>query len=511
MKRLILNLTFAILLPIITFAGVTIHTLPHADSEADRTLVLALDGVDHDLMAELYKEGYFKNFESPRVLVSTFPSATTIGFTGIFQPFNAGQTPGYEIRFYSYDENKIMGGTPGSIKKIPINYKYYFDSFRRSIFDKGIMYSFPSMASQQDMLHAKKLALESPKNVILAYMGGTDGSAHMLGRKRTKRTLKELSRFLVDLQKKHEDKFNKPLRVVLLSDHGFYYNDLKTVTTGDIKKKLKSTSLKITTSLKNKNDVVIPEFGLISAGAVYTHVDNRKTVAEALTKTDGIDVVLWHTQDPNFIFIQNKKGIAKLEYKNGDRKLMRYVPISGDPIHYQKLYTQSDNVKWSPSPWWSEKEWLEKTYNMDYPDVLYRAHDAFFGLVKNQASLIFSVDKDYQFGSLPAEIGTLTRGGQHGTHGSLIRETSQAFYMATPSTHYPTSPEVMRYNQALTHALPSVAKAYEDLPLVLPPHHDKGKNHEESHHEETYDDTVYGRNYILSDDFNAISDAVLKP
>src|SRR3990167_4120867 len=73
---------------VLSFTGACYHhvspkILPEAQKERIRTLFIALDGIDYDLMKELKNTGYFTDFLPPVPLISTFPSATTIGFTGI--------------------------------------------------------------------------------------------------------------------------------------------------------------------------------------------------------------------------------------------------------------------------------------------------------------------------------------------------------------------------------------------------------------------------------------------
>src|SRR3989344_2926072 len=79
-----------------------VEILPRTEKVPERTLFIALDGVDHTLMAELKSAGHFKSFGDAIPMISTFPSATTIGFTGIFRPLKVGKVPGYESRFYSH-------------------------------------------------------------------------------------------------------------------------------------------------------------------------------------------------------------------------------------------------------------------------------------------------------------------------------------------------------------------------------------------------------------------------
>lgn len=433
-----------------------VKTLPEANHVHERTLFIAVDGIDYALMAELKKEGHFRDFLEPVPLVATFPSATTIGFTGIFQPLNVGKVPGYEVRFYSYDENRIMGGTPLDIYKIPINYKYYFDNFRHTMQQKAIMYTFPSMASRQDLENTKKVVQENPKQVLMTYLGGTDGSAHMLGRNRTKRTLAYMDEFLQRLQKNYIAKNHTPLRIVLFSDHGFQYSKLKTVSNSEIKSKLSANGFHENTKLDSEFDVVFVKFGLLSAGVGYVKQKHAEKIASILSTVDGIDMSFWASNDKHRIYIRNSAGaIAYFEY-NGALSY-RYVPQTGDPLNYVTLL---HSKKLKPNTWISDHDWKSITYNANYPDAGFRLYDSFFNLVANKASVQFSLKPNYQFGATPTRIATWPRFGQRGTHGGLFRQTSWAFAMSNLDNNK-NPPKFFRYDEMFRYYLPVVTNAYQ--------------------------------------------------
>lgn len=426
-----------------------IKDVSQAHRVTERTLFIALDGIDHTLMKELKDEGYFAAFHEPIPLVSTFPSATTIGFTGLFQPLDVGQVLGYEARFYSWADNKIMGGTPFDIYKIAINYKYYFDNFRHTMHEKGVMYTFPSLASKQDLVDTRKALFHNSKKIVMTYLGGMDGSAHMLGRLRTKRTLKYMDDFLRRLQEEHLKERGETLRIVLFSDHGFDYHPLKTVSNAEMQRKLAKAGFHLRTKIESDKDAVAVKFGLLTSGVMFARLPHRAEMARLVSSVTGLDLTFWHLDDERKIFIKAHDGTeAKFEYQGKNR--YRYVPVTGDPLGYVK--TLEDNG-YHIGQWLSADEWLKITYDHNYPDAGYRLHDAFFRLVKNQASILFSLYPNYQYGSAPARVGTWAKLGQRGTHGGLFRQTSWAFAM-TNLSHSKNPPTYLRYDQFFNYFLP---------------------------------------------------------
>ncbi len=451
-----------IFLPILLFlftscAGYQKHevnVLPAADKIKTRTLFIAFDGISFDMMQDLQKKGHFSEFVQTAPLTVTFPSATTIGFTGIFKPLDVGKVPGYEVRFYSFDEGRVIGGTPKDIYKIPINYKYYFDSFRHTVFEKSIMYTFPGVAGKQDLLRTRDLLLKSDKNILFTYLGGTDGSQHMLGKRRTERFMIYADRFLKKMREDYKKQGKGDLRIVLFSDHGFHFDDMKMIWTDDFEKKLKPAGFKINKTLVGAKDVVLVKFGLLSAGVMMTAPKDREAAARLIRDVRGMDLVFW--PDGKKIRVINDTGEeAYFEYDWPRRS--RYVSVKGDPLHYQEIFKRH---KISAGSWIKDKKFYEMTWDAQYPDASYRLYDSFHNLVKNEASVLFSLKPPYQFGGLAAFAATqLKPGGHRGTHGGLFREPSWGMVMT--DDRKVKLPKSVRYDDLFKIFLPPVTKAYQ--------------------------------------------------
>lgn len=430
-----------------------IKTHPAADKLDKKILFIAIDGIAFDMMAELKREGYFKDWRNPIPLIVTFPSATTIGFTGLFQPLDVGTVRGYETRFYSYKKNKVIGGTPWEIYKIPINYKTYFDAFRYSISEKGIMYSFPGMAGKQDLMRTEKLVLNSPKKILMTYLGATDGAQHLLGRTRMKRFMIFADKLLTRMKKRYYAKYNKPLQIVMFSDHGFHFDRLKMVSTGKIKKVFKKAGLKITNKIRGKNDVVFVKYGLLSAGVAITHPSKKETAARLLSEVKGVDLAFW-PQGKKIYMVSSKGEEAYFEYRSS--RLYRYVTVNGDPLTYREAL--KDNGLYT-GQWIRKDRWLQVTWDQKYPDAGYRLYDAFHKLVENKASVLFSLKPSYQFGGLAALAGTYIKFGHKGTHGGLFNDTSTGMVMTDDPKM--KLPPYIRYDNFFKVFLPRVTKAYQ--------------------------------------------------
>lgn len=446
-----------------------VKVLPDAQKEKQRILFIAFDGISYDMMHALKQEGYFKDFADPIPLISTFPSATTTGFTGIFKPLHGGTVPGYETRFYSFEKNRVIGGTPWDIYKIDVNYKTYFDAFRHTMLEKSVMYSFPGVAGKQDLMRTEKLLRTSDKKILFTYLGGTDGAQHILGEKRTKRFMIFVDEFLYRMKKRDEKKNSSPLQLVLFSDHGFHYDKLTMVGSSKFQKSLNGVGILLGHRLKGKNSALLVKYGLLSAGVMMTDPGLEEKAARAIHQIEGLDLVFWSKK--NRIYVLSSLGEeAYFEYQ--DPSFYRYVGVRGDPLDYEPVLKKAGRKL---GEYLKDKTWFELTARHDYPDAGYRLNDAFHELVENKASVMFSLKPDYQFGGLAALAGTkLKWGGHKGTHGGLFRDTSHAFVMTNSMSQL--QPAALRYDELFKFFLPRVVEAYKktktEIQVLVQPHND---------------------------------------
>jgi len=384
-----------------------------------------------------------------------------------------GRVPGYEIRFYSHKKNKIIGGTPGDVYKIPINYKYHFDAFRHKMVEKSVMYTFPGMAGQQDLKRTERILLKSDKKVLFTYLGGMDGAQHILGKRRSKNFMIFVDRFIKRMKKRYHKVHEEPLEIVLFSDHGFHYDKLHSMRGSWIKKALKDVGLKLKTKLEDKNDVVLVKFGLLSAGVMFTDDSNKKTVSEAIHNIKGIDLVFW--TDSKRIHIINSRGErAYFEYacvsnrsfskkphirspcRPERPKKYRYVTLQGDPLNY---LPQMRKKGYKAGQWISDRAWFRLTSLNQYPDAGCRLFDSFYTLVQNGADVMFSLEPNYQFGSIAALIGTRLKFRHKGTHGGLFNDVSSGMVMS--DTREINRRHGIRYDEMFPLLLPHVTRAYK--------------------------------------------------
>src|SRR5215475_1156370 len=78
----------------------------YGHSSGPRRLVIVLDGVPYQTVAELRAEGRFRRFKDHARMISMFPSLTNVAMIEILQ---AEDSPGYEDHYYDREQNRLLG------------------------------------------------------------------------------------------------------------------------------------------------------------------------------------------------------------------------------------------------------------------------------------------------------------------------------------------------------------------------------------------------------------------
>lgn len=400
------------------------------DPDADY-LFIALDGVPYTLATELQEQGYFPSFHPASELITTFPSSTMTGFTGLFRPLGCEIPQGYENKFFSLSENRYRGHTWRDYRNILVPFHLFFNYYRHSIFNKASMYAAPARTVRHDLAKIKRRLLQAKgPHMDMVYIGGTDGAAHVLGRYRTALLLKTVSRRLEKLRAAYLKHHGKVLHLVLFSDHGFHFTKLRSIVTPEIKAALKKYHYRLKKSIRTERDVVPVFFGNLSSGIFYTRETQAQGVARALADLNGIDLV-FYKHGPHSIGVYSRNIEHALITVAQDGRELCYLATRGNPLNY-------------PEACLGREEWWRLSRDHPYPNAINRLYDAFYVLVHNKAQVMVSTLPDFEIGSSAARIGGHIHGGLEGTHGGLFRSASAAFVMTTLPI---TLPKILSYDE----------------------------------------------------------------
>lgn len=411
----------------------------------ERTLFVLLDAVPYSLLDELTDpelgdEALFRELGRPVPLVSTFPSSTSVAAGGILAPFGMRHSPGYEARFFDWDERQVRGGGAISYFRIEFPWRDFFDWNRKGVARSAFAALWPVRASISRLGEAVDSFFASDAPEFFVYIETTDTAAHLHGPEALAPVFRELDAVLRTARTQHPD---VAYRVVLFSDHGISGGEPLVNTWRAAQEALRGAGFALRARLRGPRDVALTPFGLVSSFEVYTRPESAEEVASRLAQVPGVDLCV-HPAGEGWA-IESDRGRAEI-YVADER--WAYEPVSGDPLDYASVVEElsrragSESGAGFPDAWW-----LEATGAHHYPDALYRLVRA-FDLVENPASVLCSLEPGYMYGLGTTALGArIANGPLRWTHGALFREASWGFVLSDDPRWRRQGP--VRFNQAL--------------------------------------------------------------
>jgi len=242
----------------------------YSRSSAPRRLVIVLDGVPYQTIAELRAEGRFRRFKNPARMISMFPSLTNVAMIEILQ---AEDSPGYEDHYYDREQNRLLGAIQDRLnggKFIRSSFRKTFD-YHAPAFKGSLAYVAAPLGTiavaHLDLSAFRKSFREfcgkSDAPLFVAYIGETDSLAHLGGRKPLKALLRTLDRTVEELISESGGR----LEVEMFSDHGNNYADYTEVKLNDA---INSAGFRTEKSLKDARRVVLTKYGLVGTSTLST-------------------------------------------------------------------------------------------------------------------------------------------------------------------------------------------------------------------------------------------------
>jgi hypothetical protein len=401
-----------------------------------RTLIVSMDAVPYSAAerSAAAPESRLRDLLGlPVPLVSSFPSTTTLAFTGIFEPFGIEKPPGYEARFFDRTRGRVRGGGLLSYRKIRFSWREFFDWKTHGLLGKWLSYAMPGRWSRKEVRRSIEAFLQSDHDPYFVYVGATDGVAHLRGPGGFEKVFAELERSLVAARAR-EDFFT-----VVLSDHGVG-PDLDRApklrnNRPEVRRALRDAGYRVGKRAGEDRSALVP-FGLLSSFVAFGPPDRSEDLAAALSAAPGVSVCTaavdggWVVRDgPDRAVVERRESEAGAE--------LRYRSHTGDPLGYGDL----------GDTWRSSDDWLERTADRRFPDALHRIARA-FDLVENPASAVCSTEPGTMFGPWRTDwVGRLTVGPLRWTHGALERADSSGFFWTDHP--YLRTDEPVRFDRAL--------------------------------------------------------------
>lgn len=432
------------------------------------TLFIALDAVPYWVLErltdpELGEAALFQDLEGPTAMVSSFPSSTSVALPGMLEKLGLARSPGYEARFFHWQDRRVRGGGPLSYHRYSFPWHDFFDFEKHGPIGSAVASLRPVKASVQRLERAVDAFLHSEEQTFLVYIGATDTAAHLRSPSSLERVLRELDRILRDARRQHPD---RPFHVVIFSDHGIAGGEPLENVWRPVRKVLKQAGFRYSRRLRRPSQVALTPFGLVSSFELYTWEGREAEVAELVARVEGVDLCVYRAGKGWVVEgVDGRARIDRRSQSGGD--LSCYREISGDPLGYRPVLAE---LRRRTGDWqqncFGDQQWFESTFESSYPDALYRLTES-FTLVENPASVVCSVGAGHMFGAVKTEVAArLVKGRLRWTHGALEREATLGFVMSDlPGWR---APRAVRFDRSMEPFVPGAELAAGEEPTLEP-------------------------------------------
>ena len=347
------------------------------------------------------------------------------------EPFGVEPSWGYEIRYFDTAANKVMGGSPVTYREQVPPWSRLFDAPHRGVVSKISNYVSAPMAASAEVDEVFDEVLASSREVVIAYLGATDGFMHLYEDASLVEFLLDLDTRLTRLQRDHLEQRGRPLRSVLFSDHGCGRAPVH--YTGDLRTVLRDAGLHPVDHLAGPLDVVVHTFGIVNYTALFMQDAGLADVAaRALTSLPAVELAAYATALDSVLVLSDtgvlgSAGVttpalgATPTTTTGETSCSSPTPHAGStpgegsaPTVTRTRTTGCARRRSAPTP----------TRCDDSPR---RSRATGCGC---RATVLASLGPGWSWGWRSAFVGGLVRGGRlKGTHGGLDRESTLGFFL----------------------------------------------------------------------------------
>jgi hypothetical protein len=401
--------------------------------------------VPYRAVEEARARGAFAEWPATARLVAPFPSMTSVSFAELFRPFSAAPSDGYELRHFDLARNAVVGN-PLRPRRHGGSWKTCCDVAFQALAAKVAMYGTPRWTGRLEVAAAETAVLGSATDPIVAYVGSTDGLAHMYGDEAMVGFLLELDASLRRLARRHREVHRRALRVVMFSDHGMGRVRVRSV--GDVSGALRRAGLRVVRRLRDPDDVVASTFGVVGYGALFVAPGLAEAAAQGIVGHEGVELAAW-SPEPFAVDVVSRDGRARVRWREeGARRRFAYECAGVDPLRLDEV-RRAMTARLDADGFAGDRDWLAATADGYYPDALQRLADAFAGdRVRSRAPVLFSLAPGQAWGWRSAHVAARFAGGRiEGTHGGLDRDSSLGFLLTDDAAAPPRA--VVRASEAL--------------------------------------------------------------
>ena len=317
-----------------------IQALPSTGLALPKRLVIGLDGISYrDMKAlqegvtykdthgfQFHRQGFHQGYFPVSRMISTFPSTSDVAWTDIF---GDRPLPGYQRTYFSAAANLeiSVNGITTSMEHEKQMHWQVENGFLRTL-----GYVYPSHTYQYEVHELVKnfLNTKSKDDNYYAYIRTPDDAQHLA--RDVFAMLCALDEKLQELRAIYKAREGRDLEILILSDHG--NNHAGAGKRVEIRTFLKNAGYRITNSIVNPKDVVLPTVGIESWVEIHNSPAETETLLQLLPQLKGVDILTaqFPGQTNRFIVMNSKGERAIIEWNPARELLSIFNRDGGTPL-----------------------------------------------------------------------------------------------------------------------------------------------------------------------------------
>ena len=324
-------------------------------------LIVLLDSIPYEPVAERYRHGDFGFFDPPQKVIPPFPSLTELCFTKLL---GAPPLPGMVDTYFNPDEGAIARNL---WKRALGGYRQPWERrlhYLANGWESGFTYLNPRPWFAAELARARQALDDSPDRVTLVYFISSSAMLSKYGRVGLDEVLDGVRRLCLQLLYERRG----ALKITLLADHG---HNMMATTNVSLAPWLTKAGFRVSDRLRDDRDAVLELLGLVTYAGIHTA--HPAAAARAVCACPEVQHAAY--LEGSRVIIRDARGAAAIEC--ADHKL-RYVPIDGDPLNYAPVLK---SLQADPNGFADDQTWFAATKDQEYPDAPRRLWDAFHGQV----------------------------------------------------------------------------------------------------------------------------------
>lgn len=369
-------------------------------SATPKRLVIALDGISYRHMKPLQEGVYCTNRNGKVVFhqgfhhgyfpvsrnISTFPSASDVAWSEIL---GNRPVPGYQRTYYRHASNDMghLNGVTSSLE---------FEKQMTWRMDNGFLRAMSFLFGRRTFRYEVReglksfLADKSTNENFYIYIYSSDPAQHLS--QDLFEMLCELDRALEKVRAEYRTREGRELEVLIVSDHG--NNGADQNYRVEIRKRLEESGYRISESILNTHEVILPTVGIESWVELQNHPSETENLLRHLHGIAGVDIIT--ARDPEqqgrFIVLNSRGDRAAILF-DPVRNAFAYQPETGDPLDYEPAARRLRNQGLlDPGGFANADDWMRETMVHRYPLALERIVRGHTAATLNPANILISLE-----------------------------------------------------------------------------------------------------------------------